>query len=105
MDIGLTGARGVEPFGHGVWPLGEILIQDKEFYEDGQRDGPEQGRQKGLEEGQQQESLALVQRQLRHRLGDLSEVWRVRLSVPKGFALASQRESPVDRPAGRFARA
>ena len=86
MDIGLTGARGVEPLGHGVWPLGEILIQDKEFYEDGQRDGPEQGRQKGLEEGQQQESLALVQRQLRRRLGDLSEVWRDRFSVPKGIA-------------------
>jgi hypothetical protein len=46
-----------------------------------------------------------VQRQFRRRLGDLPEVWRVRLSVPKGFALASQRESPVDRPAGRFARA
>ena len=54
----------------------------QEFYEDGQRDGLEQGRQ----EGRQQESLALVQRLLGRRLGDLPEVWRVRFSVPKGIA-------------------
>jgi hypothetical protein len=57
----------------------------QEFYEDGQRDGLEQGlergRQEGLEEGRQRESLALVQRQLRRRLGDLPEVWRDRLAV------------------------
>ena len=70
----------------------------QEFYEDGQRDGLEQGRQEGLEagrqagleegleEGRQQESLALVQRLLGRRLGDLPEVWRVRFSVPKGIA-------------------
>ena len=74
----------------------------QEFYEDGQRDGLEQGRQEGLEagrqagleegrqegleEGRQQESLALVQRLLGRRLGDLPEVWRVRLSVPRGIA-------------------
>jgi predicted transposase/invertase (TIGR01784 family) len=65
----------------------------QEFYEDGQRDGLEQGlergrqegleagRQEGLEEGRQRESLALVQRQLRRRLGDLPEVWRDRLAT------------------------
>jgi hypothetical protein len=61
----------------------------QEFYEDGQRDGLEQGlergRQEGLEEGleagRQQESLALVQRQLRRRLGDLPEVWQDRLAA------------------------
>ena len=58
----------------------------QEFYEDGQRDGLEQGRQEGLEVGRQQESLALVQRLLGRRLGDLPEVWRVRFSVPKGIA-------------------
>jgi hypothetical protein len=61
----------------------------QEFYEDGQRDGLEQGleqgRQAGLEEGleagRQQESLALVQRLLGRRLGDLPEVWRDRLAT------------------------
>ena len=57
----------------------------QEFYEDGQRDGLEQGlergRQEGLEEGRQRESLALVQRQLRRRLGDLPEVWQDRLAT------------------------
>jgi hypothetical protein len=57
----------------------------QEFYEDGQRDGLEQGRQEGLEEGleegRQQESLALVQRLLGRRLGDLPEVWRDRLAT------------------------
>jgi hypothetical protein len=57
----------------------------QEFYEDGQRDGLEQGlergRQEGLEAGRQQESLALVQRQLRRRLGDLPEVWQDRLAT------------------------
>ena len=45
----------------------------QEFYEDGQRDG--------LEQGRQQESLALVQRLLGRRLGDLPEVWRDRLAT------------------------
>jgi hypothetical protein len=57
----------------------------QEFYEDGQRDGLEQGlergRQEGLEEGRQRESLALVQRLLGRRLGDLPEVWRDRLAT------------------------
>jgi len=53
----------------------------QEFYEDGQRDGLEQGRQEGLEVGRQQESLALVQRLLGRRLGDLPEVWRDRLAT------------------------
>jgi predicted transposase YdaD len=81
----------------------------QEFYEDGQRDGLEQGRQEGLEAGRQagleegrqegleegrqegleeglevgrqQESLALVQRLLGRRLGDLPEVWRDRLAT------------------------
>jgi predicted transposase/invertase (TIGR01784 family) len=81
----------------------------QEFYEDGQRDGLEQGRQagleagrqvgleegrqvgleegrqvgleEGLEAGRQQESLALVRRLLRRRLGDLPEVWRDRLAT------------------------
>ena len=61
----------------------------QEFYEDGQRDGLEQGRQEGrqegleegLEGGRQRESLALVQRLLGRRLGDLPEVWRDRLAT------------------------
>ena len=62
----------------------------QEGLEEGRQEGLEEGRQEGLEEGlevgRQQESLALVQRLLGRRLGDLPEVWRVRFSVPKGIA-------------------
>ena len=92
----------------------------QEFYEDGQRDGLEQGlergrqagleegRQAGLEEGRQagleegleagrqRESLALVQRQLRRRLGDLPEVWRDRLATLDLSPLEELAEALLD---------
>ena len=76
----------------------------QEFYEDGQRDGLEQGRQEGLEEGRQEgleegrqrESLALVQRQLRRRLGDLPEVWRDRLATLDLSPLEELAEALLD---------
>jgi hypothetical protein len=80
----------------------------QEFYEDGQRDGLEQGRQEGLEAGRQagleeglevgrqRESLALVQRQLRRRLGDLPEVWRDRLATLDLSPLEELAEALLD---------